>query len=236
MPEQSAWQTPREPIPNSQTRTVSGAFGAGVRTDRFEGGWSVSYHDNDYGVPEFGVQSQDGEFVEVSPDMEVRIDRFNTQARGTLFVDRCIDEVFDLVLLDEGGSIALGDLEVRELLAPPAAAQTVQRIAAVINDDGHAILPSSESISEAAAGVDIPDDFRFRILNVGGQGYPIAGTSWVLAWTCGYSEPKAEALRAWLRFSLEEGDHLVRELNYAPLPSELENRVLRQVERVNEHG
>lgn len=116
------------------------------------------------------------------------------------------------------------------------AAETGLRVAAVINDDGNAIRPSSESISAAATGVEIPDDFRFRILDVDGEGYPIAGTSWVLAWTCGYSEPKAEALRAWLRFGLEEGDHLVRELNYAPLPPELENRVLRQVERVNEHG
>jgi phosphate transport system substrate-binding protein len=115
------------------------------------------------------------------------------------------------------------------------AAETGLSVAAVINDDGNAILPSSESISQAAADIDIPDDFRFHILGVGGAGYPIAGTSWVLAWTCGYSQPKAEALRAWLRFGLEEGDHLVRELNYAPLPQEFASRVLRQVERVNEH-
>lgn len=116
------------------------------------------------------------------------------------------------------------------------AAETGLRVAAVINDDGNGVLPSSESISQAAVGVEIPDDFRFRILNVGGTGYPIAGTSWVLAWTCGYTEPKAEALIAWLRFGLQQGDHLVRELNYAPLPPELKSRVLQQIERVNEHG
>ncbi len=116
------------------------------------------------------------------------------------------------------------------------AAEAGISVAAVVNADGEAILPSSESISEAALDVEIPPDFRFSISDVGGQGYPIAGTTWALAWTCGYSEPKADALKAWLRYGLIEGDDLVRELNYAPLPDELERRVLDYVERINEHG
>jgi phosphate transport system substrate-binding protein len=116
------------------------------------------------------------------------------------------------------------------------AAETGLRVAAIINDDGRPVRPASASISAAALGADIPADFRFRILDVGGDGYPIAGATWILAWTCGYTEAKAEALKAWLRFGLTEGDELVRELNYAPLPDELETRVLRQVERINERG
>lgn len=100
-------RTPTEVIPNSQTLTFSTAFGVGVRTDSFQGGWSVSYHDNDYGVPEFGVETEDGEFVEAQPDMEVRIDRFNTQARGTWELDRWIEAIdfrtsFSRSLQEEG--------------------------------------------------------------------------------------------------------------------------------------
>jgi phosphate transport system substrate-binding protein len=59
-------------------------------------------------------------------------------------------------------------------------------VADMINADGNAITPTLESTAAAADGIEIPDDLRFNILNVGGEGYPIAGATWILAWTCGY--------------------------------------------------
>ncbi len=110
-------------------------------------------------------------------------------------------------------------------------------VAAVENADGNAITPSTESVSEAANTVDVPDDFRFNILGVGGQGYPIAGATWVLAYTCGMDAAKGDALKAFLTWALEDGDSLVEELNYAPLPDELQRRVLEEaVARINEEG
>lgn len=109
-------------------------------------------------------------------------------------------------------------------------------VAAVVNKDGNAIKPSSESVSEAANTVTVPDDYRFSILGVGGQGYPIAGATWILAYSCGMEADKADALKAWLTWALTEGDTNVTELNYAPLPAELETRVLEQIGRINEEG
>lgn len=109
-------------------------------------------------------------------------------------------------------------------------------VAAVVNADGNAVSPSTASVSEAANTVEVPDDFRFSILGVGGDGYPIAGATWVLAYTCGMDEAKADALKAFLTWALTEGDDLAAELNYAPLPDELEARVLDHIERVNEEG
>lgn len=109
-------------------------------------------------------------------------------------------------------------------------------VAAMVNGDGNAVLPSTDTVTEAANTVDVPDDFRFNILGVGGEGYPIAGATWVLAYTCGMEENEAQALQEWLRWDLTEGDDLVTELNYAPLPDELEARVLEQVDRINEEG
>jgi phosphate transport system substrate-binding protein len=109
-------------------------------------------------------------------------------------------------------------------------------VASMVNADGNAIAPSSESVSEAANTVDVPDDFRFSILGVGGQGYPIAGATWILAYTCGMDPAKADALKAWLTWDLTQGDSLVEELNYAPLPAELETRVLEQISKINEQG
>lgn len=109
-------------------------------------------------------------------------------------------------------------------------------VAKVRNKDGNAVAPSTESVSEAANSVEVPDDFRFSILGVGGQGYPIAGATWILAYTCGMDAAKAEALKAFLAWGLTEGDALTTELNYAPLPAELETRVLAEIERINEEG
>ncbi|MDP8905617.1 MAG: phosphate ABC transporter substrate-binding protein PstS [Chloroflexota bacterium] len=116
------------------------------------------------------------------------------------------------------------------------AAETGLAVAAVVNADGTPILPSSDSISLAAADAEVPEDFRFGLLDIGGDGYPIVGATWILAWTCGYTPVRAEALRAFLRFGLEHGDDLARELNYAPLPPTLEARVLAHIERINERG
>ena len=71
-------------------------------------------------------------------------------------------------------------------------------VAAMINSDGNAIEPTLESTAAAADGITIPDDLRFNILDVGGDGYPIAGATWILAYTCGYDANKADALKAFL--------------------------------------
>lgn len=109
--------------------------------------------------------------------------------------------------------------------------------ASIVNADGNAIEPSTESVSEAADNVaDVPDDLRFDILGVGGEGYPIAGTTWVLAHTTGLEEGKAEALRAFLRWALEEGDDDAAALGYAPLSGDIEQRTMDQIERINAEG
>jgi phosphate transport system substrate-binding protein len=109
-------------------------------------------------------------------------------------------------------------------------------VAAVVNADGNPVVPSTGSVSEAATSVDVPDDFRFDILGVGGEGYPIAGATWILAPTCGMEPAKADALKVFLTWALTEGDGTASELNYAPLPDELQARVLDQIERINEEG
>jgi phosphate transport system substrate-binding protein len=49
-------------------------------------------------------------------------------------------------------------------------------------------------------------------------------------------QAKADALKAFLTWALNEGDALVTELNYAPLPDELQTRVLDQINKINEEG
>jgi phosphate transport system substrate-binding protein len=108
--------------------------------------------------------------------------------------------------------------------------------AKVVNTDGNAIEPTLEATSAALATVDIPDDFRFDILGVGGDGYPIAGTNWIFAWECGYDDATAELLKDFWSWAVEEGDELALELGYAPLDDSVKPDVLAAVERINAQG
>ncbi len=107
---------------------------------------------------------------------------------------------------------------------------------AMVNADGNAIEPSLESTAAAADGIEIPDDLRFNILGVGGEGYPIAGATWILAPTCGLDANKGDALKAFLTWALENGDSVAQELNYAPIGASLQEQSLANVARINEGG
>lgn len=108
--------------------------------------------------------------------------------------------------------------------------------ASMVNADGNAIAPSLESTAAAADGIDIPDDLRFNILGVGGDGYPIAGATWILAPTCGMDPAKGEALKAFLTWAIRDGDGVAQDLNYAPIGDALQEKSLANVERINEGG
>lgn len=109
-------------------------------------------------------------------------------------------------------------------------------VADMINDDGNAITPTLASTAAAADGIDIPDDLRFNILNVGGQGYPIAGATWLLVWTCGYDAQTEAALKDFITWDLTQGDALAEQLLYSPLPDSLQAKALEKVALINVEG
>jgi len=106
-------------------------------------------------------------------------------------------------------------------------------VADMVNADGNAITPTLASTAAAADGITIPDDLRFNILGVGGQGYPIAGATWILAWTCGYDDNTAAMLKDYITWTLTEGDSLAEELLYSPIGASLETRALEKVDMIN---
>ncbi|MGA9596675.1 MAG: phosphate ABC transporter substrate-binding protein PstS [Acidimicrobiia bacterium] len=109
-------------------------------------------------------------------------------------------------------------------------------VADMVNADGNAITPTLESTAAAADGITIPDDLRFNILGVGGDGYPIAGATWLLVWKCGYDESTTAALKDWITWDLTQGDDLARELLYSPLPDSLQEKALAKVDLINSEG
>jgi phosphate transport system substrate-binding protein len=95
--------------------------------------------------------------------------------------------------------------------------------AKVANKSGANITPSLQSVM-AAANTKLPDDMRFSLTNTEvADGYPIAGTTWVLL----YKEQKygtrtmeqASALVKLLWWELHEGQAFNEPLNYAKVPA-----------------
>lgn len=103
----------------------------------------------------------------------------------------------------------------------------------MVNKDGNAVTPTLESTAAAADGIAIPDDLRFDVLGVGGEGYPIVGATWIVAYTCNYSENEAAALKDFLTWALQQGDATARTLSYAPIPDPLQERALEKVNLIN---
>jgi phosphate transport system substrate-binding protein len=110
--------------------------------------------------------------------------------------------------------------------------------ARVINADGNAVPPTIEATTAAIEGLEIPDGFQFDILDVGGDGYPIAGTNWIFVWECGYDDTTAEILRDFWTWATQsdQADEQAASLGYAPLGASLKERVAQAIDRINSQG
>jgi phosphate transport system substrate-binding protein len=106
--------------------------------------------------------------------------------------------------------------------------------ARVVNDDGNPVKAELENTTEAAEEAEIPEGFQFNILDIGGEGFPIAGTNWIFAWECGYDDETAELLTDFWSWAIsEEGDELALDLGYAPLGPSLKDDVQAAIDRIN---
>ncbi|WP_444962117.1 phosphate ABC transporter substrate-binding protein PstS [Nocardiopsis sp. M1B1] len=108
-------------------------------------------------------------------------------------------------------------------------------VAHIVNEDGNPIEPTLESTIAASEEAEIPENFQFAIDNIGGEGYPIAGSNWIFTYTCGYEQANADAIIDFWTWALtDEGARdLAGELGYAPLGQELTDRVVAELEKTN---
>lgn len=105
--------------------------------------------------------------------------------------------------------------------------------ALMVNEDGNAIEASPESVGAAADTADLPDDLRFNLLDIGGEGYPISTATWMLAYSCGYDDNVAAALQDYMTWALEEGDSTAAELGYAPLSDTVQQLSQAKIDQIN---
>jgi phosphate transport system substrate-binding protein len=100
----------------------------------------------------------------------------------------------------------------------------------VKNGAGTPIKAEMASCSEAAAGVEMPADFRVSITDPKGKtAYPIASFTWLLIPEKIKDPQKEKAVRAFLAWMIGTGQTLTAPLDYAPLPKpvvEMEKKAL----------
>ncbi len=110
------------------------------------------------------------------------------------------------------------------------AVQNKMPYADVKNAAENFVKPSLESITAALATADIPDDFRFSMTNAPGKdAYPIAGATWLLVYQQQKDVTKGKKLVEFLKWSLTDGEKMAKDLQYAPLPESIQQRVLTRI-------
>ena len=101
------------------------------------------------------------------------------------------------------------------------------------NSSGNFVSPAPASVSAALATADIPDDFRFSMVNPpGADAYPIAGASWVVVYQNQKDAGRGKKLVDVLKWAITDGQKISATLDYAPLPEIVQQRELKLLDTI----
>lgn len=107
------------------------------------------------------------------------------------------------------------------------------QIAQLQNRKGEFVLPSVETAERALQSVDLNAGNKFRQFEGNpGDGYPIAGYTWMMVKKTG-NGAKADSLKKWLRWVLNDGQKLNNSLDYTSIAPKTVTEVLSEVEKIN---
>lgn len=117
------------------------------------------------------------------------------------------------------------------------AIQNKLHYASVSNSAGQYVRPSLDSINAAAASVKMPEDLRLTIINApGANAYPISSFTYLLIYQDQPDRDKGKALVDFLWWATHDGQQMVRDLTYAPLPSQVVSKVETKIKSITFHG
>jgi phosphate transport system substrate-binding protein len=98
---------------------------------------------------------------------------------------------------------------------------------AVKNAAGEFVVASLGGVSKAAAGAQIPPDYRVSITNAPGPGvYPISTFTWIIDTTTKRDPVKDKVMKDFLKWAVTDGQQYSEALGYARLPESLVKREL----------
>ena len=103
----------------------------------------------------------------------------------------------------------------------------------VQNAAGEFVKASPETVTNAAAAAQIPDDFRVSITNASGAGaYPISSFTWLLLYQNPNDAGRARVMNDFVRWAITDGQKFASELGYAPLPDNVVKQELTALEKI----
>jgi phosphate transport system substrate-binding protein len=95
------------------------------------------------------------------------------------------------------------------------------------NAMGEFVKASADSVTKAAAGATVPDDFRVSITNAPGAGaYPMSSFTWLLFYQDPADKAQARTMNEFVKWALTDGQRFATELGYAPLPQNVASKAL----------
>ena len=105
--------------------------------------------------------------------------------------------------------------------------------ASVKNSAGSYIAPSVASATSAADNATVAPNLTFSaIWAPGAASYPITYQSWDLVFETQSSANTTKMLKAYIGYLLGDGQKLLPELNYAPLPASIDQKATAQLSKI----
>ncbi len=104
----------------------------------------------------------------------------------------------------------------------------------VRNASGNYVKADLASVSAAAAGVAMPDDFRVSITNSpAASAYPISSFTWLLVPEKIPDQTKKETIVDFLHWMLTDGQTMTEALSFAPLPKPVVEKEEQAIEKIH---
>ena len=101
------------------------------------------------------------------------------------------------------------------------------------NKAGQYVAPTLEGASAAVEGAQVADDLTYSPINVDGQAaYPITSPTYVLIKPKYDDAQKAALVKGFVKYMLTDGQSIAKDVNYAPLPSSLQQKALAQLDKI----
>jgi phosphate transport system substrate-binding protein len=105
--------------------------------------------------------------------------------------------------------------------------------ASIKNKAGNYIAPSTQSATEAANNVTVKPNLTFSAIWASGSGsYPVTYQSWVLVYQKQSSSSTTKDLKDYVGYLVGDGQKLLTELGYAPLPSSMDQKAKAQLSQI----
>jgi len=116
------------------------------------------------------------------------------------------------------------------------ATQNSMTMASMKNKSGNVVVPSLESTTAAADGIQVPADMNVLPLvmdSANPEAYPIVTGTYILAYDKMPDATKAAAFKAFLTWALsDDATAIAKDLGYAPLPTGLKDAALKLIDAI----